>query len=104
MRFACYCLVSTWFPEERLSLLQVDLKPASDVLAGAMARAASQSTIHPLDTLKVHTCALAALVPLLLICTLCPFASRRAQWFASYRTNARFPSACCAWRHCDADA
>lgn len=32
---------------------QVDLKPASDVLAGAMARAASQSTIHPLDTLKV---------------------------------------------------
>ena len=34
-------------------LMQVDLKPASDVLAGAMARAASQSTIHPLDTLKV---------------------------------------------------
>ena len=33
--------------------VQVDLKPASDVLAGAMARAASQSTIHPLDTLKV---------------------------------------------------
>ena len=33
---------------------QVDLKPASDVLAGAMARAASQSTIHPLDTLKVR--------------------------------------------------
>jgi hypothetical protein len=33
--------------------MQVDLKPASDVLAGAMARAASQSTIHPLDTLKV---------------------------------------------------
>lgn len=32
---------------------KVDLKPASDVLAGAMARAASQSTIHPLDTLKV---------------------------------------------------
>ena len=39
---------------------KVDLKPASDVLAGAMARAASQSTIHPLDTLKV---ALAASVP-----------------------------------------
>lgn len=34
--------------------VQVDLKPASDVLAGAMARAASQSTIHPLDTLKVQ--------------------------------------------------
>jgi hypothetical protein len=34
--------------------LKVDLKPASDVLAGAMARAASQSTIHPLDTLKVR--------------------------------------------------
>lgn len=33
---------------------KVDLKPASDVLAGAMARAASQSTIHPLDTLKVR--------------------------------------------------
>lgn len=30
------------------------LKPASDVLAGAMARALSQSTIHPLDTLKVR--------------------------------------------------
>ena len=34
--------------------LQVDLKPASDVLAGAVARAASQGTIHPLDTLKVR--------------------------------------------------
>jgi solute carrier family 25 S-adenosylmethionine transporter 26 len=30
------------------------LKPASDVLAGALARAASQSTIHPLDTMKVR--------------------------------------------------
>lgn len=29
-------------------------KPANDVLAGAVARAASQSTIHPLDTLKVE--------------------------------------------------
>lgn len=29
-------------------------KPASDVMAGAMARAASQGTIHPLDTLKVR--------------------------------------------------
>lgn len=29
-------------------------KPASDVMAGAIARAASQSTIHPLDTLKVR--------------------------------------------------
>ncbi|GMH44447.1 hypothetical protein BSKO_12399 [Bryopsis sp. KO-2023] len=29
-------------------------KPSSDVMAGAMARAASQSTIHPLDTLKVR--------------------------------------------------
>ena len=35
-------------------LPQVDLKPASDVLAGAVARAASQGTIHPLDTLKVR--------------------------------------------------
>ena len=29
-------------------------KPAHDVFAGAMARAASQSTIHPLDTYKVR--------------------------------------------------
>lgn len=29
-------------------------KPAHDVVAGAMARAASQSTIHPLDTMKVR--------------------------------------------------
>lgn len=29
-------------------------KPANDVFAGAMARAASQSTIHPLDTMKVR--------------------------------------------------
>ena len=36
------------------SCLQVDIKPASDVIAGAVARAASQSTIHPLDTLKVQ--------------------------------------------------
>ncbi|KAG2490171.1 hypothetical protein HYH03_011301 [Edaphochlamys debaryana] len=33
---------------------KVPLKPASDVIAGALARAASQSTIHPLDTLKVR--------------------------------------------------
>lgn len=33
---------------------KVPIKPASDVLAGALARAASQSTIHPLDTLKVR--------------------------------------------------
>ena len=33
---------------------QVALKPASDIAAGALARAASQSTIHPLDTLKVR--------------------------------------------------
>ena len=32
----------------------VDTKPASDVIAGALARAVSQSTIHPLDTLKVR--------------------------------------------------
>lgn len=32
----------------------VPIKPASDVVAGAVARAASQSTIHPLDTLKVR--------------------------------------------------
>ncbi|KAG2450253.1 hypothetical protein HYH02_004765 [Chlamydomonas schloesseri] len=34
--------------------VKVALKPASDVFAGALARAASQSTIHPLDTLKVR--------------------------------------------------
>lgn len=33
---------------------KLELKPASDVLAGAVARAASQSTVHPLDTLKVR--------------------------------------------------
>lgn len=33
---------------------QAQLKPLSDVLAGALARAASQSTIHPLDTIKVR--------------------------------------------------
>ena len=32
----------------------VPMKPASDVVAGAVARAASQSTIHPIDTLKVR--------------------------------------------------
>ncbi|KAI3432262.1 hypothetical protein D9Q98_003822 [Chlorella vulgaris] len=31
-----------------------DGKPVNDVVAGAMARAASQSTIHPLDTMKVR--------------------------------------------------
>lgn len=31
-----------------------DQKPVHDVMAGAMARAASQGTIHPLDTLKVQ--------------------------------------------------
>lgn len=31
-----------------------DGKPAHDVVAGAVARAASQSTIHPLDTMKVR--------------------------------------------------
>lgn len=34
--------------------MQVDTKPASDIVAGAVARAASQGTIHPLDTLKVR--------------------------------------------------
>ena len=33
---------------------KIELKPASDVLAGAVARAASQGTVHPLDTLKVR--------------------------------------------------
>ena len=33
---------------------QPDGKPAHDVVAGAVARAASQSTIHPLDTMKVR--------------------------------------------------
>merc|ERR1719271_495255 len=31
----------------------VKTKPLSDILAGALARAGSQSTIHPLDTIKV---------------------------------------------------
>ena len=38
----------------RVCCMQVDTKPASDIIAGAVARAASQSTIHPLDTLKVR--------------------------------------------------
>eukprot|EP01024_Parvocaulis_polyphysoides_P054035 TRINITY_DN5435_c0_g1_i12.p1 TRINITY_DN5435_c0_g1~~TRINITY_DN5435_c0_g1_i12.p1 ORF type:complete len:368 (+),score=64.35 TRINITY_DN5435_c0_g1_i12:1078-2181(+) len=33
---------------------QIKSKPIQDVLAGAFARAASQSTIHPIDTLKVR--------------------------------------------------
>eukprot|EP01025_Chloroclados_australasicus_P024209 TRINITY_DN2435_c0_g2_i7.p3 TRINITY_DN2435_c0_g2~~TRINITY_DN2435_c0_g2_i7.p3 ORF type:complete len:235 (+),score=39.89 TRINITY_DN2435_c0_g2_i7:961-1665(+) len=33
---------------------QIKSKPIQDVLAGAAARAASQSTIHPIDTLKVR--------------------------------------------------
>ena len=37
-----------------LTVSKVPLKPASDIFAGALARAASQSTIHPLDTLKVR--------------------------------------------------
>lgn len=41
-------------PVNLTSGLQVDMKPASDVIAGAVARAASQGTIHPLDTLKVQ--------------------------------------------------
>jgi hypothetical protein len=32
----------------------VDQKPAMDVVAGATARAASQATIHPIDTMKVR--------------------------------------------------
>lgn len=31
-----------------------DQKPAMDVVAGATARAASQATIHPIDTMKVR--------------------------------------------------
>lgn len=38
----------------QVAVSKVALKPASDVFAGALARAASQSTIHPLDTLKVR--------------------------------------------------
>eukprot|EP01026_Neomeris_dumetosa_P082996 TRINITY_DN957_c0_g1_i1.p1 TRINITY_DN957_c0_g1~~TRINITY_DN957_c0_g1_i1.p1 ORF type:complete len:354 (-),score=52.75 TRINITY_DN957_c0_g1_i1:1350-2411(-) len=33
---------------------QIKSKPIQDVIAGAAARAASQSTIHPLDTMKVR--------------------------------------------------
>lgn len=42
------------YARQDLFALQVDTKPASDVIAGAVARAASQGTIHPLDTLKVQ--------------------------------------------------
>lgn len=41
-------------PSSSSSKPKLELKPASDVLAGAVARAASQSTVHPLDTLKVR--------------------------------------------------
>jgi hypothetical protein len=41
-------------PPSSSSKPKLELKPASDVLAGAVARAASQSTVHPLDTLKVR--------------------------------------------------
>ncbi len=41
-------------PTAAAPVSKVPLKPASDVLCGALARAASQSTIHPLDTLKVR--------------------------------------------------
>lgn len=33
--------------------VKVETKPLTDILAGALARAGSQSTIHPLDTIKV---------------------------------------------------
>ena len=39
---------------QRWTSAQVDTKLASDIIAGAVARAASQGTIHPLDTLKVR--------------------------------------------------
>lgn len=45
-------LSATW--ADCNAILQVDTKPASDIIAGAVARAASQGTIHPLDTLKVR--------------------------------------------------
>lgn len=66
----CSDNVSDDFLTTFVCLVQVDLKPASDVLAGAMARAASQSTIHPLDTLKVlptfgfYQTTTAALIPI----------------------------------------
>eukprot|EP00798_Chlamydomonas_sp_ICE-L_P018391 gene18391-24862_t len=37
-----------------VSTSKVPLKPATDVIAGAFARACSQTTIHPLDTFKVR--------------------------------------------------
>lgn len=46
------CVLSATPPP--ISVNKVETKPLSDVLAGALARAASQSTIHPLDTMKVR--------------------------------------------------
>jgi len=42
------------------------LRPAIDVVAGGLARAMSQTTIHPLDTLKVRPPSLLPTCPLLL--------------------------------------
>lgn len=59
-RRACFASVSlatapaVSAPPPPPAAAKVDTKPATDVIAGALARAASQSTIHPLDTLKVR--------------------------------------------------
>ncbi len=38
----------------KITTCKVPLRPASDVVAGALARGASQSVIMPLDTIKVR--------------------------------------------------
>uniref|UniRef100_A0A7S0UU78 Mitochondrial carrier protein n=1 Tax=Polytomella parva TaxID=51329 RepID=A0A7S0UU78_9CHLO len=48
------CSKPVSMPNQSARVTKVALKPASDVLAGALARAASQTTIHPLDTFKVR--------------------------------------------------
>ena len=66
---------------QRWHSAQVDTKPASDIIAGAVARAASQGTIHPLDTLKVRMQAQGGLKgPLSKIGKLLPPAGALSDW------------------------
>lgn len=65
-------------------------KPASDVLAGAVARAASQGTIHPLDTLKVRMQTGKGFAP--------PGISKIGQLLPPSGAHARVASALCAVR------
>lgn len=68
----------------------VAMKPASDVLAGAVARAASQGTIHPLDTLKVRLQTGGGLAP--------PGVSKIGQLMPPVGAQAKVASALCAVR------